>query len=67
MVKFSEEQIIDHLFHQYQNKSITVLAPLIRGRKGHYRELFQDLTKKGYSKSKSRWRSFRNHTKTSTR
>jgi excinuclease ABC subunit A len=67
MVKFSEEQIIDHLFQQYQNKSITVLAPLIRGRKGHYRELFQDLTKKGLSKSKSRWRSFRNHTKTSTR
>jgi excinuclease ABC subunit A len=50
MVKFSEEQIIDHLFQQYQNKSITVLAPLIRGRKGHYRELFQDLTKKGYLK-----------------
>ncbi|HUH74266.1 MAG TPA: excinuclease ABC subunit UvrA [Chitinophagales bacterium] len=50
MVRFSEEQIIDHLFQQYQNKSISILAPLIRGRKGHYRELFQDLTKKGYLK-----------------
>lgn len=50
MVKYSEEQIIQHLFQQYKNHSITILAPLIRGRKGHYRELFQDLTKKGYLK-----------------
>lgn len=50
MVRFTEEQIIDHLLQQYEGKAIVVLAPLIRGRKGHYRELFQDLTKRGYLK-----------------
>lgn len=50
MVRFSEEQIIDHLLTEYQGKAIIVLAPLVRGRKGHYRELFQDLTKRGYLK-----------------
>lgn len=52
MVRFTEDQIIDHLLSEYQGKAIIVLAPLIRGRKGHYRELFQDLTKRGYLKVK---------------
>lgn len=50
MVQFTEEQIIDHLIQQYSDKAIVILAPLVRGRKGHYRELFQDLTKRGYLK-----------------
>jgi excinuclease ABC subunit A len=50
MVKFSEEEIIDSIFKKYQNKKITLLAPLIRGRKGHYRELFEDIRKKGFVK-----------------
>ncbi|MBX9735053.1 MAG: excinuclease ABC subunit UvrA, partial [Chitinophagaceae bacterium] len=50
MVKFSEEEIVENIFNKYQNKKITLLAPLIRGRKGHYRELFEDIRKKGFLK-----------------
>ena len=50
MVKFSEEEIVDNIFKKYRNKKITLLAPLIRGRKGHYRELFEDIRKKGFLK-----------------
>lgn len=50
MIKFSEEEIIDNIFKKYKNKKISVLAPLVRGRKGHYRELFEDIRKKGYLK-----------------
>ncbi|MCS3796066.1 excinuclease ABC subunit UvrA [Niastella sp. OAS944] len=50
MVKFSEEEIVDNIFKKYKNKKITLLAPLVRGRKGHYRELFEDIRKKGYLK-----------------
>src|SRR5437868_3306160 len=50
MVKWSEEEIVDNIFKKYKSKKITLLAPLIRGRKGHYRELFEDMRKKGYLK-----------------
>ena len=50
MVKFSEEEIVENVFKKFRNKKITLLAPLIRGRKGHYRELFEDIRKKGYLK-----------------
>ncbi len=50
MVKFSEEEIVDNVFRKYKNKKITILAPLVRGRKGHYRELFEDIRKRGYLK-----------------
>ncbi|MFT3825078.1 MAG: excinuclease ABC subunit UvrA [Chitinophagaceae bacterium] len=50
MVKFSEEEIVDNVFKKFKGKKITLLAPLIRGRKGHYRELFEDIRKKGYLK-----------------
>lgn len=50
MVKFSEEEIVENIFQKYSNKKISLLAPLIRGRKGHYRELFEDIRKKGYLK-----------------
>ena len=50
MIKFSEEEIVDNIFSKYKNKKISVLAPLVRGRKGHYRELFEDVRKKGYLK-----------------
>ncbi|MBX9781488.1 MAG: excinuclease ABC subunit UvrA [Chitinophagaceae bacterium] len=50
MVKFSEEEIVENIFNKYQHKKITLLAPLIRGRKGHYRELFEDIRKKGFLK-----------------
>ncbi len=50
MVKWSEEEIVENIFKKYKNKKITLLAPLIRGRKGHYRELFEDVRKKGFLK-----------------
>ncbi|MFL5746258.1 MAG: excinuclease ABC subunit UvrA [Niastella sp.] len=50
MVKFSEEEIVDNIYKKFKNKKITLLAPLVRGRKGHYRELFEDIRKKGYLK-----------------
>jgi excinuclease ABC subunit A len=50
MVKFSEEEIVTAIFEKYQNKKISLLAPLVRGRKGHYRELFEEVRKKGFLK-----------------
>ncbi|HLY69221.1 MAG TPA: excinuclease ABC subunit UvrA [Puia sp.] len=50
MVKFSEEEIVDNVFKKFRNKKITLLAPVVRGRKGHYRELFEDIRKKGFLK-----------------
>ena len=50
MVKWSEEEIVENIFKKYKGKKISLLAPLVRGRKGHYRELFEDVRKKGYLK-----------------
>src|SRR6187399_3580306 len=50
MVKFSEEEIVGNIFQKYRGQKITLLAPLVRGRKGHYRELFEDIRKKGFVK-----------------
>src|SRR5688572_200947 len=50
MVKFSEEEIVENIYQKFNNKKITLLAPLVRGRKGHYRELFEDIRKKGFLK-----------------
>lgn len=50
MVQFSEPQIIESVFENFHNKSIYVLTPLVRSRKGHYRELFEEMRKKGFIK-----------------
>lgn len=50
MTKFSEEEIVHSVFSKYHKKKISLLAPLVRGRKGHYRELFEDIRKKGFLK-----------------
>ena len=50
MIKFSEEEIVANIYKRFSNKKISLLAPLVRGRKGHYRELFEDIRKKGYLK-----------------
>ncbi|MBS1778424.1 MAG: excinuclease ABC subunit UvrA [Bacteroidetes bacterium] len=50
MSKFSEEEIIDHIKQNFSGKKIILLAPIVRGRKGHYRELFEQLRKQGYLK-----------------
>jgi excinuclease ABC subunit A len=48
MVKYSEEQIVDLIIKAYEGKKTYLLSPLVRGRKGHYRELFENVRKKGY-------------------
>lgn len=50
MVKFSEEEIVDNIFKRFTAQKIILLAPLVRGRKGHYRELFEDIRKRGFVK-----------------
>lgn len=50
MVKFSEEEIVQAIYEKYFGQKINILAPLVRGRKGHYRELFEDIRKKGFLK-----------------
>jgi excinuclease ABC subunit A len=50
MAKFSEEEIIAHIQQHFNKKKIALLAPIVRGRKGHYRELFEQLRKQGYLK-----------------
>lgn len=48
MVKYTEEQILNLILEQYQDKRIYILAPIIKTRKGHYKELFEQIRKKGY-------------------
>ena len=48
MIKYTECQILDIITSEFESKDILVLAPLVRSRKGHYRELFQQVAKKGY-------------------
>ena len=50
MVKFTEEQIIDTILNKFTSKRTVFLAPMVKGRKGHYRELFEQIIKMGYSK-----------------
>ncbi len=48
MVKYTEEQIIELIMTRYMGKGIYLLAPVVRNRKGHYKELFEQVSKKGY-------------------
>ncbi len=50
MVRQSEDQIIQHLFDNFNQKKISLLAPVVKGRKGHYRELFEEIRKSGFTK-----------------
>jgi excinuclease ABC subunit A len=50
MIKFSEEEIVEHIETNLKDKKVALLAPMVRGRKGHYRELFEQLRKQGYLK-----------------
>ncbi|MDD4576484.1 MAG: excinuclease ABC subunit UvrA, partial [Bacteroidales bacterium] len=50
MQKFSEKQIFERIISTYQDKEISILAPLVSGRKGHYRELFEQIRKQGFVK-----------------
>ena len=50
MVQYSDEEILKLIQSDYKDQKISILAPLVRGRKGHYRELFQNVSKKGFLK-----------------
>lgn len=50
MVRQSEEQILDAVLHHFSGKKLILLAPVVKGRKGHYRELFVQIRKQGYAK-----------------
>lgn len=49
MVKYTEEKVVSMIQHDYAGKKILILAPLVRNRKGHYRELFEQMRKKRLS------------------
>ena len=48
MVKYSDDQIIDLILENYSNKRTILLAPIVKGRKGHYRELFEQIRRRGF-------------------
>lgn len=50
MIKYNEEQMKEQILQRFDGKKIALLAPLIRGRKGHYRELFEQIRKQGFAK-----------------
>jgi excinuclease ABC subunit A len=50
MVRYTEEQMKEAIAEQFTGRNILILAPLVRGRKGHYRELFEQIRKQGYAK-----------------
>ena len=52
MIKFTEAEIVQNIFTQFKDKKINLLAPVVRGRKGHYRELFEEIRKKGFVKAR---------------
>lgn len=52
MMQFSESEIIQNIFKKFQHKKIHLLAPVVKGRKGHYRELFEEIRKKGFVKAR---------------
>ncbi len=50
MIRQSEDQIIDHIMKNHDGQKLVILAPVVKGRKGHYRELFQQIRKLGFTK-----------------
>lgn len=50
MVKYTEKQILEKIRESYDGRQIVILAPVVKGRKGHYRELFEAIAKKGFVK-----------------
>ncbi len=50
MERYNEDQMVEHIFEHFNKKKVFLLAPLVRARKGHYRELFDQVRKQGYTK-----------------
>ncbi|MBK9177636.1 MAG: excinuclease ABC subunit UvrA [Flavobacteriales bacterium] len=53
MVRYSDQQIVQLVAEAYMNKEVLILAPLIRGRKGHYRELFEQVLRQGFLRARA--------------
>ena len=52
MIRFTDEEILDRVLEDYHGQRILLLAPLVKGRKGHYRELFESVMKQGYVRAR---------------
>jgi excinuclease ABC subunit A len=52
MTKFTEEEVLDQIKGKFDQKKIAILAPLVKGRKGHYRELFDQIRKQGFTRAR---------------
>jgi excinuclease ABC subunit A len=52
MIRFTDEEILDRILQDYHGQRILLLAPLVKGRKGHYRELFESVMKQGYVRAR---------------
>ncbi len=52
MVRFSDEEMVSKLLSEFNGQKILILAPLVKGRKGHYRELFESVMKQGYVRAR---------------
>ena len=52
MIRFTDEEILDRVLQDYHGQRILLLAPLVKGRKGHYRELFESVMKQGYVRAR---------------
>jgi len=52
MIRFTDEEILDRMLQDYHSQRILLLAPLVKGRKGHYRELFESVMKQGYVRAR---------------
>ncbi len=50
MVRYSEEEMLEHILTKFSDEKIIILAPIVKGRKGHYRELFEQFRKQGFLK-----------------
>ncbi|MGJ1433506.1 excinuclease ABC subunit UvrA [Sphingobacterium spiritivorum] len=50
MERMSEDQIVDRILEEFNGEAVNILAPIVKGRKGHYRELFEQIRKQGYTK-----------------
>ncbi|SUI98146.1 Excinuclease ABC subunit A [Sphingobacterium spiritivorum] len=50
MERMSEDQIVDRILDEFNGEAVNILAPIVKGRKGHYRELFEQIRKQGYTK-----------------
>ncbi|MCL2501994.1 MAG: excinuclease ABC subunit UvrA [Bacteroidales bacterium] len=52
LVRYTQPQMVDIIIRQFENRKLLILSPLVKGRKGHYKELFEQLIRKGFSQAR---------------